>query len=235
MYNAGNNITVDESVSACSCETDKKCIPIVCTGTVATNAIKCPDDEINLSGHLDINRVQRANQASCTGPQKCEWSCPADKPVYCAARNECVVSTDDCGCDRGEKMCGNGQCIPGNNTCPTTTPAQCNNDGVCSGNESCDCADCTNGDKDDSNNCKTQNGLRCTRDESNSACVAAACCPAGLGWNCATNSCENQCGTHVPSELSAGVDIPYITCDAKPDSTHFRYQITQPGGTTFTS
>ncbi len=131
-------------------------------------------------------------------------------------------------------MCGNGQCIAGNATCPSTNPAQCNNDGVCSDSESCDCGDCTNGDADDTNNCKAKDGLRCTRDDTNLACTAAACCPAGTGWNCSTNSCQNQCGVHVPTELKAGIDTPYITCDAQPGTTHFRYQIVN-GGTTYTS
>ena len=48
-----------------------------------------------------------------------------------------------------------------------------------------------------------------------------------MSWSCDSNACINACGTHVPSELKAGVDIPFITCDAKPGSTHFRYQITK--------
>lgn len=68
-------------------------------------------------------------------------------------------------------MCGCGQCIAGNLTCPVTCPSQCNNDGVCSDNESCDCGDCTNGDSDDNNNCKAKDGLRCTRDDTQPACT----------------------------------------------------------------
>ena len=104
-YTCVNGYRVDSSA------TPKACIPIVCTGNVATNGIKCTDDEANLSGNLDIARVRRANQAGCTGPQKCEWYCPADKPVYCASRNECVANADDCGCDLGQKMCSCGQCV----------------------------------------------------------------------------------------------------------------------------
>ena len=164
-YTCVNGYRADLAVSP------KKCTPILCTGNVATNGTKCADDELNLSGHLDITRVRRANQAGCTAPQKCEWYCPADKPVYCATKNECVANADDCGCERGEKMCGCGQCIAGNLTCPVTCPSQCNNDGVCSDNESCDCGDCTNGDSDDNNNCKAKDGLRCTRDDTQPACT----------------------------------------------------------------
>jgi len=179
----------------------KACVPIVCTGNMATNGIKCPDDEVYLSGNLDINRTKRANQAGCTGPQKCEWSCPVDKPVYCGTKNECVVNADDCGCGVGEKMCGNGQCIAGNLSCPLTSPASCNNNGICDNNESCDCADCTNGDADDTNNCKS--GLRCTKDATQPTCIGAGCCGVGMAWSCDLNTCINSCGTHVPSELKS--------------------------------
>lgn len=55
-----------------------------------------------------------------------------------------------------------------------------------------------------------------------------------MNWSCDSNACINSCGTHVPSELKAGVDIPFITCDAKTGSTHFRYQITR-GSLVYTS
>lgn len=210
----------------------KRCVPISCSGLIASNGIECSWDSINLSGNLDITRVRRANTWGCTGPQKCEWHCPSDKPFYCVTKNACVVNNDDCGCPSGQKMCGNGQCIAGNLTCPSTAPAQCNNDGVCSGMESCDCSDCTNGDTDDTDHCK--NGLRCTRDSSDSTCSEAACCPAGMSWSCENNTCVNTCWTHVPSELKAWIDIPYITCDAKSGATHFRYQV-RSGSLTYTS
>jgi hypothetical protein len=123
-------------------------------------------------------------------------------------------------------------CTGTKNLATTTCVAQCNNDGLCNNNESCDCRDCVNGDADDTDHCK--NGLRCTRDETQSTCVEGACCPLGMKWSCDLNTCANSCGTHVPSELKTGIDIPYITCDAKPGSSHFRYQITQ-GALTYTS
>lgn len=39
----------------------QKCIPIVCAANIASNGLKCADDESNLSGNLDIARVRRAN------------------------------------------------------------------------------------------------------------------------------------------------------------------------------
>lgn len=101
------------------------CVPIVCTGAdVATNGVLCAEDDQNLSGHVDINRVRRANQAACTAPEKCEWHCPADKPVFCEAQNTCVVNLDSCSCPAGQQKCADGTCSATCTQCATSAPSE---------------------------------------------------------------------------------------------------------------
>ena len=54
-YSCDNSYRVDNS------QYPRLCIPIVCVGDIATNATKCQNDEVSLSGHLDITRVRRSN------------------------------------------------------------------------------------------------------------------------------------------------------------------------------
>jgi hypothetical protein len=56
-----------------------------------------------------------------------------------------------------------------------------------------------------------------------------ACCLPPKKWNTATGTCEDCSQTQAPSELKAGVDQPYISCNGDPaDSTktYFKYRIT---------
>jgi len=89
----------------------KKCIPLVCTGTVATNKVYCQNDTV-IAGHEDQPNVRRADQNGCTANAKCEWFCPAATPFYCEVSNTCVTSQDTCGT------------TPPVNACKTSAPSE---------------------------------------------------------------------------------------------------------------
>ena len=118
-------LTIDPPTNTCSGTTGsvKKCIPNVCTGTVAPEAIYCQDDQ-KINGHEDIASVRRADVGSCSDPQKCEWYCPVDKPLYCAQKNACVKNTDECSCPAGQQQCSDGTCSASCNQCTTSAPTE---------------------------------------------------------------------------------------------------------------
>jgi len=117
-------LTIAPPANACSGTGDvKKCIPNVCTGTVPTEALYCSGDQ-TINGHEDIARVRRADVGGCTDPQKCEWYCPTDKPVFCSAKNSCVANLDACSCPTGQQQCSDGTCSATCNVCATSAPSE---------------------------------------------------------------------------------------------------------------
>lgn len=110
----------------------------------------------------------------------------------------------------------------------------CNNDGVCSGDESCQCGDCVNGGGDDKDKCSIVGGTQAMCSDDNlTDDKPGACCVPPKKWNTATSSCVECSNTQAPSELKAGIDQPYITCTGNGDTTktHFKYRITKQGST----
>lgn len=118
-------LTIDPPANACATgSTVKKCVANVCTGTVPTQALYCTDDK-KINGHEDVESVRRADMAACTAPQKCEWYCPTDLPVYCQQKNACVKNNDDCTCPTGQLKCSDGTCATTcPNTCATSAPSE---------------------------------------------------------------------------------------------------------------
>lgn len=113
----------------------------------------------------------------------------------------------------------------------------CNNDGTCSGEESCQCADCVNGGSDDKDKCSIIGGIQamCSDDNLTDG-KPGACCVPPEKWDSTANGGAGAClacsNTQAPAELKANYDQPYITCTGNGvvADTHFRYMIKQ--GTT---
>lgn len=113
----------------------------------------------------------------------------------------------------------------------------CNNDGTCSGDESCQCADCVNGGTDDKDKCSIIGGIQamCSDDNLTDG-KPGACCVPPEKWDSTANGGAGAClacsNTQAPAELKANYDQPYITCTGNGvvADTHFRYMIKQ--GTT---
>jgi hypothetical protein len=117
-------LTIAPPSSACTAgSTVRKCIPNVCTGVAPVEALFCTDDK-KLNGHEDVLNVRRANVGGCTGPQKCEWYCPTNLPVYCDSKNSCVANTDSCTCPTGQQKCSDGICSATCNQCATSAPSE---------------------------------------------------------------------------------------------------------------
>lgn len=118
----------------------------------------------------------------------------------------------------------------------------CVNDGVCSGDESCQCGDCVDGPTqtdpakkaDDKDKCSIIGGLQAVcSDDLPADGKPGACCVAPKTWDTATATCQSCSNTQAPTELKANYDQPYITCTGNGivSDTHFRYRITKTGST----
>ncbi len=107
-------------------------------------------------------------------------------------------------------------------------------DGVCSGDESCQCGDCVDGGEDDKDKCSIIDGTQalCSDDIPDDG-KPGACCLPPESWDTETASCRSCTNTQAPNVLKAGFDQPYIACtgDGNVANTHFRYRITKEGGT----
>lgn len=85
------------------------------------------------------------NTVSSTAPQI--GACCPPGSAWNSVENRCVPTT----CGEGKFYCAaQRKCLNGGETCDT---AVCNNDGTCSGEESCQCGDCVNGGSDDKDKC----------------------------------------------------------------------------------
>lgn len=114
-------------------------------------------DEIRCCG-IPTNATGNAIQVGACCPAGKQWSSTA---------NQCVAKAVD-KCLEGQYYCHSElKCKPAGATCGTVT---CNNNNVCDTNESCDCADCTNGGTDDKDKCgfaSTGAQMVCTKDVKN--------------------------------------------------------------------
>lgn len=84
----------------------------------------------------------------------------------------------------------------------------CVDDGVCSGDESCQCADCVDGGDDDKDKCSIIDGKQavCSDDNPNDN-KPGACCIAPKKWDSTANAGVGACvectNTQAPAELKA--------------------------------
>ena len=170
----------------------------------------------------------------CLDGQSCPSTCTAQIGACCpeglgwdSATNKCVPLT----CGEGYFYCAaQKKCLPGGTSCETT----CDNNGTCSGDESCQCPDCVNGGDDDKDKCSVIGGVQalCSDDLPDDNKPGACCIPPKT-WSTATNSCVECSNTQAPSEIKADFDQPYISCTGSgvATQTHFRYRITKTSPT----
>jgi hypothetical protein len=162
-------------------------------GTCAASTAACPPNSASCS---TPGRTELCPDGSCAATQaQCpsEAGCPADAPMLCADKVNCVnLGVQSCPpaevCDpRAPYRCASGLCVPSKALCPVTRPLP-----RCTGSTPVACAD---------GSCQA----------TSAACFTIKACPADRPFRCASGDCrsdESRCPLTQQGTCSAAEGYP---------------------------